>query len=128
MGDKSDRNPWEDRYDRDDDDTESVESVESLESSKRSKMSETTKSTETAETTETEETSETETVRDRKNVNMYLPEGLVDDLQLRYSELNVEWQRRHGSNLPKNQEFYPAVIRAALGDSSVSGELGLEDE
>ncbi|ELZ36429.1 HNH endonuclease [Halorubrum sp. Atlit-26R] len=67
------------------------------------------------------------TVRERKNVNMYLPETLVDDLQLRYSELNVKWRRQHGEDMPKNEEFYPAAVRAALGGSSIEDELGLEE-
>ena len=66
-------------------------------------------------------------IRDQHNVNMYLPEGLVDDLQMRYSELNVEWRRRHGEDMPKNEEFYPAAIRSALGESSIEEELGLDE-
>ena len=58
---------------------------------------------------------------------MYLPEGLVDDLQLRYSEPNVEWRRRHGEGMPKNKEFYPAAIRAALGESPIEEELSLDE-
>jgi len=139
MADKRERNPWNDRYGGDED----AES-ESEENSKRSKTaesdmnaetSEATETTETAEMAESEETAETaeseetdegETVRERKNVNMYLPEGLVGDLQLRYSELNVEWRRRHDEDMPKNDEFYPAVIRSALGDASIEEELGLD--
>ncbi|PHQ38256.1 HNH endonuclease [Halorubrum persicum] len=79
------------------------------------------KSTKTAESEESGGT-----VRERKNVNMYLPEELVEDLQLRYSELNVEWRRQHGEDMPKNEEYYPAAIRAALGESSIEEELGVE--
>ena len=138
---KRDRNPWEDRYDRDDaGDQEDVDDdrdaaaleadastgSETVEMSETSDASETSKRAETAKTSESEESSGT--VRERKNVNMYLPEDLVDDLQLRYSELNVEWRRRHGEDMPKNEEFYPAAIEAALGDSSIEEELGLDEE
>lgn len=144
---KRDRNPWEDRYDRDDagdqedvdDDRDDADleadaatASESVETSETSDASETSKSAETAKTSESEKSTESEessgTVRERKNVNMYLPEDLVDDLQLRYSELNVEWRRRHGEDMPKNEEFYPAAIEAALGDSSIEEELGLGEE
>lgn len=132
---KRDRNPWDDRYDRGDDDrddaaiesdasSETTEMLEASNTSKSSKKEETTKMSKSEKTTESEESSGT--VRERKNVNMYLPEGLVDDLQMRYSELNVEWRRRHGEDMPKNDEFYPAAIRAALGESSIEEELGLK--
>jgi len=84
---------------------------------------ETSEESEPSKSPESSENSET--VRSRKNVNMYLPDGLVDDMQLRYSELNVQWQREHGEELPKNAEFYPAVLRAALGDTTIAEELGL---
>ena len=86
--------------------------------------SETAEDSETSKNPESSESAET--VRSRKNVNMYLPDGLVDDMQLRYSELNVQWQREHGEELPKNAEFYPAVLRAALDDTTVAEELGLD--
>ena len=131
---KRDRNPWDDRYDRDDDDqddpaieseasSETTEMSEASNTSKTSKRQKTTKMSKSEKTAESEESSGT--VRERKNVNMYLPESLVDDLQMRYSELNVEWRRRHGEDMPKNDEFYPAAIRAALGESSIEEELGL---
>lgn len=102
--------PFDNRY------ADESETAEESEASKRSKSEETEESSENSKT-----------VRSRKNVNMYLPDGLVDDMQLRYSELNVAWQREHGEELPKNAEFYPAVIRAALNDSTVGEELGIED-
>jgi hypothetical protein len=87
---------------------------------------ETSKSEETSKTTETSKTSET--VRDRKNVNMYLPDELVEEMQIRYSELNAKWAREHGGDdLPKNQEYYPAVIRAALNETAIEDELGIEE-
>lgn len=132
---KRDRNPWDDRYDHEDEDagreddslsSETVEMSEVSNTSKTSKSEETSEMSKSSTTTESEESSGT--VRERKNVNMYLPETLVDDLQLRYSELNVEWRRRHGEDMPKNEEFYPAAIRAALGESSIEEELGLDEQ
>jgi len=126
MSEKRDRNPWNDRYgEGEEDDVDGSESSEPSELSETSKTSKTTKSGKTEDTSESEETSKS-TVRDRKNVNMYLPDGLVDDLQLRYSELNVEWRRQHDDDLPKNERFYPAVIRAALEETTIEEELGLD--
>jgi len=113
MSDKHDRDPFDDRYARDDD--------SDAESSK------TSKSAETAENEKSDEKEESGGVRERKNVNMYLPDDLVDDLQLRYSELNVQWRRDHGEDLPKNDEFYPAVIESALRETSIKAELGLDE-
>lgn len=133
---KRDRDPWQDRYDRDDEDddpgvvdepstSEPAETSDTSETSKTSKRAKTPEMSKSTKTAESEESGGT--VRERKNVNMYLPEGLVDDLQLRYSELNVEWRRRHGEDMPKNEEFYPAAVRAALSESSIEEELGLDE-
>lgn len=126
MSEKRDRDPFNDRYSS----SESEETLESEETSESSVTSESSKTSKSAETEETEETAKSEetgeTVRDRTNVNMYLPDGLVDDLQLRYSELNVEWRRQHGDDLPKNAEYYPAVIRAGLEGTTVEDQLPLD--
>jgi Mor family transcriptional regulator len=66
----------------------------------------------------------------RENWNgrrIYLSDDDVNELDIRYSEVNVEWQREHGEQLPKNEKFYPAVIRAGLSGTSIEEELGLED-
>jgi hypothetical protein len=107
----TDDDPFDNRY--------TDEGTETAEASKNSKSSESSKTAENAEASQT--------VRSRKNVNMYLPDDLVGDMQLRYSELNVEWQREHGEELPKNAEYYPAVIRAALNGTTVAEELGIGD-
>ena len=133
---KRSRDPFETRYDHEDDrddvalegessPSESAERSETSDDSKTSKRAKTAKMSKSTKTTESEES--TGTVRERKNVNMYLPESLVDKLQLRYSELNVEWRRQHGEDMPKNEEFYPAVIRSSLSETSIKEELGLEE-
>jgi len=54
-------------------------------------------------------------------------QSVVDELDIRYSEVNVQWQREHGEQLPKNERFYPAVIRAGLSGTSIEEELGLDE-
>ncbi|MEZ3118219.1 hypothetical protein RYH80_20080 [Halobaculum sp. MBLA0147] len=112
---KRDRDPFAERYDRDDEGES-----ETTGSSKSSKSVKSAESTETAESKET--------IRDRKNVNMYLPEDLVDDLQIRYAQMEAKWRAEHGESLAKNREYYPAVVRAALNDTTVAEELGLEEK
>jgi len=121
---KRDRDPWQDRYDQDENESESEETAEPSETSKMSKSAETAESD---EGTESQETSGG-TVRERRNVNMYLPSDQVSDLQLRYSELNVQWRREYDEDLPKNDQFYPAVIQAALEGTSIEEQLPLEDD
>lgn len=102
--------------------SESPEMSESSEESKLSKGSKTSKSEEI-------EKNSTGGVCDRKNVNMYLPDDLVEDLQLRYAELNLEYRRERGEDMPKNQVFYPAVIQAALGESTIRESIdAIEDK
>jgi hypothetical protein len=122
MVEKRDRDPWDDRYGDDDEDIETSQTSETEESSKMQETSKTSKSSKTAKSKQTSKS----TVRDRKNVNMYLPDDLVGDLQLRYSELNVDWRRKYDDDMPKNQEFYPAVIRAALEETTIREELDLD--
>lgn len=104
-------------------------------------MTETTDTTTMTETGETIETSGTGDTTDtlapgdagfvlREDWNgrtIYLSDDDVNELDIRYSEVNVEWQRKHGEQLPKNERFYPAVIRAGLSGTSIEKELGLED-
>ena len=123
----SNDDPWDARYSSDsEEDEETTETGESDNSSKTTETSKTSKTRESDNSSKTTETSKSnETIRSRKNINMYLPEQLVDELQLRYSELNVEWRREHGEDMPKNAEYYPAVIRASLNDTTVAEELDL---
>ena len=51
----------------------------------------------------------------------------VDELDIRYSEVTVEWQREHGEQLPKNERFYPAVIRSALSGTSIEEDPDLNE-
>lgn len=110
MSNKRNRDPFSDRYDSDESET--------LNDSSTSKTSSSSNSEKTSNTSKS-----TKSVRQRRNVNMYLPDELVDELQLRYAELNVQYRREHGDDMPKNSVYYPAVIRAALNDTTVQNEL-----
>lgn len=105
---------------------------------------ETTNTTSTTETSETGETIETTTTTEtadtvgpddegfvlREDWNgrtIYLSDDVVNELDMRYSEVNVAWQREHGEQLPKNERFYPALVQAALNRTTIEEELGLGD-
>ena len=95
----------------------------------------TTSSSETIETIEATETTDTSGPGDegfvlREDWNgrtIYLPDDVVNDIDIRYSEANVEWQRAHRKQLRKNELFYPTVIRADLNGTSIEKELGLSE-
>jgi len=125
--------------------TETTKTAETIETDTETEVSseapetvETTETTETTSTSETTETSETAdtlgpddegfVLRDDWNGRtIYLPDDVVDDLDIRYSEVNVAWQREHGEQLPKNERFYPALVRAAINETSIEDELGIAD-
>ena len=123
------------------DTTETAETTETINtneetSTSSSEMTETTEATTTTETAETIETPETTDTlgpgdegfvlrEDWNGRTIYLPDDVVDDLDIRYSEVNVEWQREHGEQLPKNERFYPALVRAAINETTIEAELGL---
>lgn len=122
-----------------DETTETAETIDTTEgaSTPSSEMTETTEATKTTEMGETIETPETTDTlgpgdegfvlrEDWNGRTIYLPDDVVDDLDIRYSEVNVEWQREHGEQLPKNERFYPALVRAAINETTIEVELGLD--
>ncbi|MFC6766379.1 hypothetical protein [Natrinema soli] len=100
-----------------------------------SETSKTSKKPETSESSNSDESSGTSKsggdglppVRERKNINMYIADDdLVEDFKLRYQELNLQWQREHGEELAKNDDFYPALLRSALNETTIAEELDLD--
>jgi hypothetical protein len=45
---------------------------------------------------------------------MYLPEEQQSELNFRYKELNLAYERTVGAELEKNRHFYPLVVQAGL--------------
>ena len=129
-----------DRFGTSDDTTETTETIDTSETtttdqSQSGDMTETTETTTTTGTSETTETSETlgpgdegfQLRADWNGRTIYLPDDVVDDLDLTYQQMNLKWMEEHGEELPKNERFYPAVIRAALNDTTIESDLGLAD-
>jgi hypothetical protein len=124
------------------DTTETSEMAETSETSQRaggqcSKTTETAdtrESSTTTETAETIETTETPTPGDdefqlREYWNgrtVYLPDNVVEEVDILYQELTLEQQKAEGAPLPKNERFYPAVFRVAVEHPElIREELGL---
>ena len=92
-------------------------------------MAETSKregTSESAERTETDAGDPDGSVKERRNVNMYLPEELVDELQIRFDELNARHRREHGEPMEKNREYYPAVTATGIESEALEERLDLE--
>ena len=66
-------------------------------------------------------------VREKQGVTMYLDPELVEDLDFRFDELNLHYRREHGEKMQKNTEFYPAMVRAAINNTTIEDELELKD-
>jgi vacuolar-type H+-ATPase subunit I/STV1 len=84
--------------------------------------SDTDEQSETSETEQTEKPSEpvktgeseTGSVKDRPYLTMYLPSEQFDAVALTFDELNLQHKRAHGTDLEKNRDYYPALIKAGL--------------
>lgn len=55
-----------------------------------------------------------DSVRDRKNVNMYLPEELIELTEFGFDSFNIQWMRAGGDKLEKNRHFRPLIIELGL--------------
>lgn len=58
---------------------------------------------------------------------MYLPDDLVDDLDFRFDELNVKYRRKYGKKMEKNKDFYPAMVKSTINNTTIEEELGLTE-
>jgi hypothetical protein len=74
---------------------------------------EASKTPNTTEADSSSKTKETPT-RERKNVNMYLPEELIDELDLVFDELNLELKRDGHDPMEKNRHYRALVLALGL--------------
>ncbi|ODR81804.1 hypothetical protein BG842_01600 [Haladaptatus sp. W1] len=89
--------------------TEPADSVSGGETDVASDLSETDDGTDEADSTASESVKET-----RVGTYMYLPEEQRSELNFRYKELNLAYERAVGEELEKNRHFYPLVVQAGL--------------
>ena len=79
--------------------------------------------------TDKEEKSDTNgrpSTKDKTALTMYLLPEQVNEFDLRFQEINLEYQREHGEKLQKNADFYPAVLEAAFTNQTVREVLEIE--
>lgn len=114
MSDRDERsNRLSQRFDDEPDDADDQpDESQSDKASKRAKTSKTDLSEETP-------------VKDRPTALMYLPEELIEELDIRFDELNARYKREHGEALGKNRHWYPAVIKAGLEGKDLEEILDL---
>lgn len=84
--------------------------------SKNSEASEDSDASESSEASKTD----SDSVRDRKNVNMYLPEVLIEEADFARDELNLKMKRAGMPPLEKNRHFRPLLIARGLDSLSDS--------
>ena len=119
-------------------------SGESERTSETEGTSETGETSETFEASETLETEETEervdqngtvesrlqwvggtSVRDRANLNFYLPDEVKSEIEDTYLQLNIEYQQRYGETLKKHEQYYPHLLEQGLNEDDLREQLGL---
>jgi hypothetical protein len=105
-------------------DTETGEK-QSAQVSKKSKTEQSDKTAQTDELEQSEKRAKSESVKDRPSVLMYLPEGIHQELDIRFDELNAKHKRAHGEKLEKNRHYYPAIVKAGLEGSDVEDVLDI---
>lgn len=108
-------------------DREDSQTTETDDVDQASETSQTHQTSQMDESDQSNEANQTP-VREQTHVAMYLDDDLAEQLDLRFDELALQYRREHGEKLTKNGEFYPALARAAINDSTVREELGLADD
>lgn len=103
--------------------TDTGDKEESEDEEQTEDTSETTDVSNTKVTSATSDTSDTAErfkwtgkpgLRDRKDMNMYLPDELHNELMAVFAELNAQYTRKHGEDLEKHKQFIPLLIETAL--------------
>lgn len=125
MTDDSDASGWggiADEYEE-----ESEDRDETTETNETTEMNDTKATPTTTETSGTSETAETNIKEEWNGRTVYLPDDVVGEVDIRFDELALE-AKRAGEEIKKNRDFYPAVFRAALNETTIEDELGLDSE
>lgn len=67
-----------------------------------------------SQTDEPSKTSETSVKSELVGTYMYIPEALKKDVDFRYRELGLEYERETGEELEKNRDYYAALVKTGL--------------
>jgi len=66
-------------------------------------------------------------VRDGATREIYMPQELLDELDLAYEELNLRYQREYGRSLHKHPHWYNRLLVIGLASIGDVGERDLND-
>lgn len=93
------------------------------EAEETNETSEMTKTTETGSSTETQETSSPNKTRETNKTNIkdewngrtiYIPDGILDDLEDTYLESQLKLRKAGRDEFKKNRHFYPLLVQFGL--------------
>ena len=85
--------------------------------------SDVTETTETSSTTETQETSSSSKTKETKRTNIkdewngrtiYIPDGILDDMEDTYLESQLKLRKAGRDEFKKNRHFYPLLVQFGL--------------
>lgn len=83
--------------------------------------------TDKTEQTEAESKTDRPSTKDKTALTMYLAPETIKDEDIRFQELNLEYQREYDQKLQKNADYWPAVFEAAHSNQTVREILELDD-
>jgi len=69
---------------------------------------------EAQETPQTADESGDRPVRELETKLLYLDDEFLQELELIFDELNLRYKRKHGDELQKNRDYYPALLQLGL--------------
>jgi predicted DNA binding protein len=109
----------EGNYEDDDDEEETNEISEvneTAETSSPTEMRETSSTSKTKKSSKTKGTSETKTnIKEEWNGRtIYIPDGILDDLEDTYLESQLKLRKAGQDELKKNRHFYPLLVQFGL--------------
>ncbi|WP_129115409.1 hypothetical protein [Halegenticoccus tardaugens] len=67
-------------------------------------------------------------VRERKQVAMYLPDDLREEIQRAYDELDAKSKLAGNGGIEKHKDFFEGFVRAALQNEDLPEFVGVSDE
>ena len=97
-----------------DDDEEAEETNETSEVTKTTETSSSTVTQETSSPNKTKETNKTNIKDEWNGRTIYIPDGILDDLEDTYLESQLKLRKAGRNEFKKNRHFYPLLVQFGL--------------
>ena len=97
-----------------DDDEEAEETNETSEVTKTTETGSSTVTQETSSPNKTKETKETNIKDEWNGRTIYIPDGILDDLEDTYLESQLKLRKAGRNEFKKNRHFYPLLVQFGL--------------